>query len=199
MAVQKGLQPLELLQMFLFERLLERLAASPYRQNFILKGGLLISFMIGIEERTTMDMDTTVSGLPMEEETIAKIVEQIVQTDIGDGICFSFKRIEPIREEDAYHNFRVHLEACSGKIRAPMKIDITTGDRIVPAAIGYQIACMFEEKSISVMAYPLETVIAEKFETVIRRGIANTRARDFYDLYMLFRGRHDEIRRPVLR
>lgn len=126
-ATKKNLRAQEVLQMFLFERILERLANSKYRNNFILKGGLLISSMIGISERTTMDMDTTVRGIQMEEDEIVKAVREIIAIDISDGIEFEYESIEPIREEDAYNNFRIHLRAKYGKIDSPMKIDITTG------------------------------------------------------------------------
>ncbi|WP_148509863.1 nucleotidyl transferase AbiEii/AbiGii toxin family protein [Hungatella hathewayi] len=198
-ATCKNLRPQEVLQMFLFERILERLAASRFSNNFILKGGLLISSMIGISERTTMDMDTTVRGLPMEEEEISAIIQEILSIDAADGIQFQFQQIEPIREDDAYNNFRVHLNARYGKINSPMKIDITTGDEITPAAIRYEYPLLFEEKRIPVMAYALETILAEKYETILRRNTGTTRARDFYDLHILFRQRHDEIRSPVLR
>ena len=189
-AKSRNLRSQEVLQMFMFERILERLAASEYRDNFILKGGLLISSMIGITERTTMDMDTTVRGINMTEEEITKVINNILSIDIGDGISFIFKKIEPIREDDDYNNFRVYFDAEYGKIKNPMKIDITTGDEITPAAIQY---------SISVMAYTLETILAEKYETIIRRNIGTTRARDFYDLYALYRIHKDEIRIPILR
>lgn len=198
-ASTKKLRPQEVLQMFLFERILERLAASRYQNTFILKGGLLISSMIGIQERTTLDMDTTVRGLPMEEGQITDIIQEILAVDVGDGIQFLFHRIEPIREDDAYNNFRVHMEARYGKINSPMKIDITTGDEITPAAIRYDYPLLFEQKSIPVLAYTLETILAEKYETILRRNIGTTRARDFYDLHILFRQRYDEIRLEVLR
>ena len=195
----KNLRSQEVLQMFLFERILDRLAASPYRNNFILKGGLLISSMIGISERTTMDMDTTVRGIDMTEEEISRIVREIFSVSSDDGICFSYKRIEPIREEDDYNNFRVYFEAEYGRIKNPMKIDITTGDEITPAAVRYEYPLLFEEKTIPVMAYTLETILAEKYETIIRRNIGTTRARDFYDLYALYHMRQDQIRIPVLK
>ena len=199
MAAKKNLRAQEVLQMFLFERVLERLAASPYRNNFILKGGLLISSMIGIGERTTMDMDTTVRGIQMEENEIVETIKAILAKDVGDGIVFEFQKIEPIREDDAYNNFRVHLRAKYGKIDSPMKIDVTTGDIITPAAIQYDFPLAFEEKTIPVMAYTLETILAEKYETIIRRNIGTTRARDFYDLHMLYRNRKDEVRLEILR
>lgn len=199
MAARKNLRPQEVLQMFLFERVLERLAVSRYRKNFILKGGLLISSMIGIDERTTIDMDTTVRGIRMEEPEITSVIGEILSLDVGDGIDFVFRKIEPIREDDNYRNFRVHIDARYGKINSPMKIDITTGDEITPAAIQYDYPFLFEDKTVPVMAYTLETILAEKYETIIRRNIGTTRARDFYDLHMLFRERKTEIRADVLR
>ena len=198
-AAKKNLRPQEVLQMFLFERVLERLANSNYRNNFILKGGLLISSMLGISERTTMDMDTTVRGISMEEEEIVSVVKEILSVDVDDGIKFMLKTIELIREDDAYNNFRVHLTAQYGKINAPMKIDITTGDTITPAAVQYSYPLSFEERSIPILAYTLETVLAEKYETIIRRNIGTTRARDFYDLHMLYQYHKDEIRMDILK
>lgn len=199
MAAKKNLRAQEVLQMFLFERIIDRLAASSFRDNFILKGGLLISSMIGIGERTTMDMDTTVRGIQMEEDEIVSAVKEIIAMDVGDGISFEFQKIEPIREDDAYNNFRVHLRAKYGKIDSPMKIDITTGDIITPAAIRYDFPFVFEEKTVPVMAYTLETVLAEKYETIIRRNIGTTRARDYYDLHTLYRSRKDVVQIEVLR
>lgn len=199
MAAKKNLRAQEVLQMYLFERVLERLANSPYQNNFILKGGLLISSLIGISERTTMDLDTTVRGIQMEKDEIVRIVKEILAVNVEDDIVFVYEGIAPIREDDAYHNFRVHLRAKYGKIDSPMKIDITTGDSITPAAIQYKFPLLFDEKSVSVMAYTLETVLAEKFETIIRRNIGTTRARDFYDLHMLYRSRGDEIRFELLK
>ena len=199
MAAKKKLRPQEVLQMFLFERVLERLAVSPYRNNFILKGGLLISSMIGIDERTTIDMDTTVRGIRMEEPEIISIIREILSSDVDDGIDFVFRKIEPIREDDTYRNFRVHIDARYGRINSPMKIDITTGDEITPAAIQYNYPFLFEDKTVPVMAYTLETILAEKYETIIRRNIGTTRARDFYELHMLYRERETEIRADILR
>ncbi|MDO5123092.1 MAG: nucleotidyl transferase AbiEii/AbiGii toxin family protein [Eubacteriales bacterium] len=199
MAAKKNLRAQEILQMFLFERVLERLANSAYKNNFILKGGLLISSMIGIGERTTMDMDTTVRGIQMEEDEIVKAIQEILAVDVNDGIVFEYQSIEPIREDDAYNNFRVHLRAKYGKIDSPMKIDVTTGDVITPAAIQYDFPMLFDEKSVPVMAYTLETILAEKYETIIRRNIGTTRARDYYDLHTLYRSRQNEVRPDVLK
>lgn len=199
LSAKKNLRAQEVLQMFLFERILERLSVSPYRKNFVLKGGLLISSMTGISERTTMDMDTTVRGIQMEKEKIVEVIEELLATEVGDGIDFAFQKIEPIREEDAYNSFRVHLRAKYGKIDSAMKIDVTTGDVITPAAIQYNFPLTFEEKTISIMAYTLETILAEKFETIIRRNIGTTRARDYYDLYILYHSRKNEVQMDILR
>lgn len=198
-AKRMNLKPQEVLQIFMFERIVERLSISEYKDNFILKGGLLIASMIGIAERTTMDMDTTIQGLPMTESEMEKIVKDILAIDVGDGIDFGFIGMQPIREEDEYNNFCVSVCAMYGKMKIPMKIDITTGDRIIPSQIDYGYKFMFEEKSVMVKAYTLETIIAEKYETVIRRNIGNTRARDFYDLYMLIKVKKEEIRWNILR
>ena len=143
-AKEKDLHAQEVLQIFMFEHILERLSISPYKKNFVLKGGLLISSMIGISARTTMDMDTSVRGIDMDEENIEKIVKEVFDIDAGDGIIFRFEKIEPIREDDDYNNFRVHFVAEYGKIKNKMKIDITTGDEITPAAIEYSFHTMFD-------------------------------------------------------
>lgn len=155
--------------------------------------------MIGVSERTTMDMDTTVQGIPMEEANIERVIKEIISTDVSDGISFVFSKMEPIREDDEYENYRIHLIAEYGKIKNPIKIDITTGDHVTPDAVEYGFHSLFDEKVIPVNAYQLETILAEKYETILRRGIGNTRARDFYDLYVLFHLYHDSISRDLLK
>lgn len=198
-AQKQNLQPQEVLQMFLLERVLERLAKSSYRDNFILKGGLLISSMIGVTERTTMDMDTTVIGINMDKAEIEKIVREILLIDVGDGILFEFEKLEPIRENDDYNNFRVYFVAHYGKMANKMKIDITTGDEITPGAIEYVYKTILDNDEIAVMAYNQETIIAEKYETIIRRNIGTSRARDFYDLYMFYNLYKDSVNIQVLK
>ena len=185
-AKKRGLMPQEVLQMYMFERVLERLALSNYSKNFILKGGLLISSMFGISERTTMDMDTTVTGLDMNEIEIVAAIKEILAIDVNDGIEFVFDKIEPIHENDDYSNFRVYFYARYEKINNPMKIDITTGDVITPSAIQYSYQSFLDDKTINVMAYNIETIISEKFETIISRNVATTRIRDYYDLYKFY-------------
>ena len=180
-----GLKPQEVLQMYLFEHLLMRLAKSSYADKFVLKGGLLISSMTGIYQRTTMDMDATVVGMDMDEETIANALREICATDVGDGMTYAFERIEPIREDDEYANWRAHLKAKYGRIAAPVKVDITTGDAIYPSQVRHKFELMFDQGALDVLSYHPATVLAEKLETVLSRGVANTRGRDFYDLYAI--------------
>lgn len=198
-ANSKNLRPQEVLQMFFFERFLERLSKSKYKFNFVIKGGLLISSMIGIDNRTTMDMDTTIKGVPLQEEVIRNIVSEIINVKVDDGIDFEITDISHIREEDEYENFRVHLIANFEKIKNDMKIDITTGDVITPKEIEYLYSCMFQEESLRVLVYPLETILAEKYESVIKRNIATTRMRDFYDLYNLYNLKKEEIDFEILK
>ena len=192
-AISKNLRSQEVLQMFFFERFLERLFGSEYKYNFIIKGGLLISSMIGIDNRTTMDMDTTIKGVALKEDIIRNVISKIINTEVDDGIEFEITGISHIREEDEYENFRVNLIAEFGKIKNDMKIDITTGDAITPKEMEYLYPCMFQKESIRVLAYPLETILAEKYESIIKRNIATTRMRDFYDLYNLYNLRKEEI------
>lgn len=187
LAQKKGLHAQEVLQIFMFERIIERLSVSPYKDRFILKGGLLIAAILGIEERTTMDMDTTIKGLPMDEQSIRTIVSEILEQSIDDGIVFHLLDLSPIREDDQYENFRVSILATYGKIKIPMKIDITTGDEITPKEIHFSYPLMFDERQVTIKAYTQETILAEKYETIIRRNVGNTRARDFYDLHLLYR------------
>ena len=199
MAEKKNLKSQEVLQIYFFERFLERLSKSKYKNNFVIKGGFLISSLIGIENRTTMDMDTTIKGIALKEERIKEIVQEIININVDDGIRFEIKDISYIREEDEYENFRVSLIANVGKTKNPMKLDLTTGDAITPREIEYAYPCIFSKEDIKIMAYPLETILAEKYETIIRRNIATTRMRDFYDLYTLYKLKKDEIDYKILK
>lgn len=199
LAKKKNLKSQEVLQIYFFERFLERLSKSKYKNNFVIKGGFLISSLIGIENRTTMDMDTTIKGIPLKEEKIKEIVEEIININVGDGIKFEIQDISYIREEDEYENFRISLIANVGKTKNPMKLDLTTGDAITPGEIEYTYPCIFTQEDIKIMAYPLETILAEKYETIIRRNIATTRMRDFYDLYTIYKLKKDEIDYKILK
>ncbi len=189
---KNNLKAQEVLQMYFFERFLTRLEKSKYRANFIIKGGFLISSIIGIQNRTTMDIDTTIKGLPVKDEIIKEIILEILNIEVNDGIEFVLGKIENIREISEYENYRLHLTANFEKIKNPLKIDITTGDVIIPSEIEYSYETIFKEK-LNILVYSLETLIAEKYETIIKRNITTTRLRDFYDIYMIFKLKNDKI------
>ena len=189
---KNNLKAQEVLQMYFFERFLTRLEKSKYRANFIIKGGFLISSIIGIQNRTTMDIDTTIKGLPVKEEIIKEIILEILNIEVNDEIEFVLGKIENIREISEYENYRLHLTANFEKIKNPLKIDITTGDVIIPSEIEYSYETIFKEK-LNILVYSLETLIAEKYETIIKRNITTTRLRDFYDIYMIFKLKNDKI------
>ncbi|MCX6064086.1 MAG: nucleotidyl transferase AbiEii/AbiGii toxin family protein [Caldiserica bacterium] len=173
------------MQNYMLERLLERISVSRYQSNFILKGGFYIAAMVGLDTRATMDMDATVRGLAVSQDAIRHMFEEICGISLNDDISFSVKRIEDIREDDEYSGLRVMLEATYPPMVVPLKIDITTGDQITPREIVYEFRLLLEPRSIKILAYSLETVMAEKLETVISRGDQNTRSRDYYDIYIL--------------
>ena len=173
------------LQNYMLERLLERIALSRYRDNFILKGGFLIAAIVGLHTRATMDMDVTAKGVPVNADEVRRIFEEISLIAVDDGIDFVVKRAEEIRELDEYAGIRLTLEAMYPPMAVPLKVDITTGDKITPREIQFQFKLMLEPRSISVLAYNIETVLAEKLETLVSRGDQNTRMRDYYDVYIL--------------
>lgn len=174
-----------LIRNYAMERFLERLVLSKYKDNFILKGGMLVSAMVGLDNRATMDIDTTIQNLPLDCENAKQIVEEIASISIDDNISFKIKAVSEIMEDAEYEGVRISLDAFLDITKIPLKIDISTGDVITPAEITYRYKLMFEQRYISLWAYTLETVIAEKIETVLVRTILNTRLRDFYDIYIL--------------
>ncbi len=174
------------LQTYMLERLLERISISKYKDNFILKGGMLISAMLGIDSRTTMDMDTTIKGFKLTEENITNKINEICNIKIDDGVTFEVQKIELIRKDDDYGGYRITFKAnYMESMPVIMKIDITTGDKITYKEIKYSFDLMLEDRKIQIWSYNLETIIAEKFESIIKKGILGTRIRDFYDIYML--------------
>lgn len=188
------------LQTYMLERLLERISLSKYKDNFILKGGMLISAMLGIDSRTTMDMDTTIKGFALTEKNISNIFEEICNIKIDDEVTFEIMKIELIREDDDYGGFRVTFKAnYMNKMPVIMKIDITTGDKITYKEIEYQFTLMLEDRKINVWSYNIETIIAEKFESIIKRNILGTRVRDYYDVYMLLNTQKKNIHNKILK
>ena len=169
----------------MLERLLERISVSDYKNNFILKGGMLISSIIGIDNRSTMDMDTTIKGFKLDKENLTNILQQIIKIDIQDNIKFEIIDVENIREDDDYGGLRIHLQASFDEMPIDLKVDVTTGDKITYKEINYKYNLLLENRSIEIWTYNVETIIAEKYESIIKRSTLNTRIRDYYDLYML--------------
>lgn len=167
------------------ERFLERVSLSEHRDNFILKGGMLVSAMVGLENRATMDIDTSIRNMPLDTIAAKVMVEEIIAVPVDDNIRFEINDFGTIMDDAEYSGVRISLNAFLDATRIPLKIDISTGDAITPAAVNYQYKLMFEERHITLWAYNLETVLAEKIETVLSRSVLNTRLRDFYDLYVL--------------
>lgn len=187
-----------LLRNYMLERLLERISLSDFGDKFILKGGMLIAALVGIDMRSTVDMDATIKSYPVTKESIEDAFDNILSVPIDDGVSMEFKGIEDIRTEDEYNGFRVSLEARMENARIPLKVDITTGDKITPKEVVYIFKLLLEDRSIDILAYNIETVIAEKLETIISRGIANTRMRDFYDIYILLKAQGHSINKSLL-
>ena len=184
-AKEKNIPAQVILQNYMFERFLNRLSVSEYKEKFVLKGGILVAAIVGLDNRATMDLDTTLKNLPLTPVAIETALNEIFAIDLNDDITFSLKGILPIREDDIYGGYRVALIAMYETISTPMTIDISTGDVITPNPVKYNFTCMFDELKFEVWAYNIETVLAEKVETILRRNIFNTRPRDFYDVYIL--------------
>jgi len=178
-AIEKNITAQLVMQNYVLERLLERISLSPYKQNFILKGGLLISAIVGLDTRATMDMDTTIKGFELTHEALRKIFTEICNISVDDDVEFELLGTADIREADDYPGIRVNMKANYSPISVALTVDVTTGDKITPREIEYKYSLMFDERTINILAYNLETVLAEKLETVVSRGIANTRPRDF--------------------
>ncbi|ALP92459.1 nucleotidyl transferase AbiEii/AbiGii toxin family protein [Intestinimonas butyriciproducens] len=185
-AAEKNISAQLVMQNYMLERLLERISLSKYKKNFILKGGFLISAIVGLDTRATMDLDTTIKGFTLTHDSIRGIFEEICAVSVADDVKFELADISDIREGDDYPGLRVSLKANYPPISVPLTVDVTTGDIITPREIEYTFSLLFDDRTISILAYNLETVLSEKIETILSRSIANTRPRDFYDIYILY-------------
>ena len=185
-------------QLFYFERILERISISNYRGQIILKGGLLLTSIIGNDERTTKDMDATLKGIPLTKNDVEKVFNEILHIDIDDGVSFQIISIKDIRLEDEYGGFRLNILSKLDNNKTYITVELTTGDVITPREMKYNYNSIFEDKKIPIMSYPLETVLAEKFQTIVTRGLFNTRLKDFYDVYILINTKIDDLNRSNL-
>ena len=189
----------ELLQRFMFERILERISASDYRENFILKGGLLLSALFGIDNRTTRDMDATIKGLNISKEQMIKVLNEILNIDLKDGVKFKLVDVTDIREDDEYGGNKYHLIGKLENLKINLDIDISTGDKVIPKELEYSYSSLFEDKKILIYTYNIETIISEKIETVLRRGQYNSRMKDYYDIHMFLSKFKDNINVDILK
>lgn len=187
-----------LLRIYAMERFLERLSVSKYHDNFVIKGGILVTAMVGISQRSTMDIDTSIRNENLSAEDARKIISEIIDIDLGDEMTFSIKAVENIMDEMEYPGIRVLLDSQMEKMIIPLKIDISTGDVITPRAMEFSYHLMLENRSISLWSYNLETILAEKFQTILARGVLNTRMRDFYDVRVLLQLYGNRIDRETL-
>lgn len=198
-AKQNNADARTLMRIYMMERFLERLAQSEYRDNFIIKGGILVTAMIGVAHRSTMDIDTSMKNLNLSAEDALQVVNQVKDIDLDDGVSFEVKDVSNIMDEMEYPGIRVTMNANVGRLITPLKIDISTGDVITPRAIEFNYDLLLEDRSISLWSYNLETILAEKLQTVLARGILNTRMRDFYDIRMLLDTYEDKVNKIVLK
>lgn len=188
-----------LMRAYMIERFCERLSLSRYKDQFVLKGGMLIAAMVGQNVRSTMDADVTVKGFPLSVELLTSIFKEVIAIPMEDGVTFSITRVDDIMDEATYTGLRVGIEALLEQSKIPFKIDVSTGDAITPREIHFQYPLMFEARSIEICAYNLETILAEKLETIISRATTNTRMRDFYDIYTLSKLYGEQINHSILR
>lgn len=199
LSAEKNISAQLVMQNYMMERLLERISRSKYKENFILKGGFLIASIVGLDTRATMDLDTTIKGLELTHDTIRSMFEDICMITIEDNVSFTVQRTSDIRESDDYPGVRVNIVASYSPLKVPITVDVTTGDKITPREIEYSFRLLFDNRFITIMAYNLETILAEKLETVLSRNIANTRPRDFYDIYILYTLRGSECNHEILK
>ena len=188
-----------MLRLYLMERLLERVSLSKYRDNFVLKGGLLVSSLVGVDMRSTMDVDTTVKSLPLNKSSAQKILEEIMAIGLEDGVLFHITKVQNIMEGHEYEGVRFMIDCTMDKLKQTIKMDISTGDEITPGAIEYKLPLIIEDRSIDLWAYNLETLLAEKLETIMVRAEANTRMRDFYDICVLLEQDAETIDRDTMK
>lgn len=199
LAKQTNIPNKYIIQNFMFEALLKRISNSNYKDKFIIKGGLLLSSIFGVNLRNTMDLDTTIKGLPLNKSTITKVITEIINIDLKDNITFEIENIKDIREEDLYSGYNVNLKADFDGLKTNLMIDITTGDIITYKEVEFKYNTLFDNETINIMTYNYETIIAEKFETIISRNIDNTRMKDYYDLYMFVNLKWNDINKETLR
>lgn len=198
-AKEKNMDSRTVLQEYVLERFIDRISKSKYKNDFILKGGMLISSMVGVDLRSTLDIDTTIKGFEFTLDKLNEVLNEIIETDIGDMFNFKILMNKKIMEETEYHGYRITLEANFDTISQKFKIDISTGDIITPNEVKYNIKKMLSDDKIEILAYNIETILSEKIHSIIQKGEDNTRARDYYDIYILEKTKKEEINNNILK
>lgn len=198
LAKEKSADAQVLMRTYMMERLLERISLSEYKMNFILKGGVLIASLVGLDFRSTLDIDTTIEGVDVNLTSVEQIMQNLVTIPLEDGVLFQIKSLDYIMDEAEYPGIRVSMEALFDGTKTSLKVDISTGDVITPGAVQCSYKLMFDDRYIQLLSYNLETVLAEKLETIVRRHLTNTRMRDFYDIYILKKHYESEISKHLL-
>lgn len=188
-----------IIQNVMFESLIRRISISKYNENIIIKGGFLLSSIFGFNQRSTMDMDATLKGMNLNKENVLNIIKDIIAIDINDGVRYEIFSIKDIRLEKKYPGFKIHLLAYLEDLRTHLMIDITTGDVITLKEIDYEYNTIFDNETINIMSYNIETIIAEKFEAIISRNVINSRMKDYYDLYMFTTLKWDNVNKNLLK
>ena len=192
-AKEKNVAPQIVMQNFMMERFLNRIAVSEYKESFIVKGGSLVSALVGLANRTTMDIDVTITGFTLEEKELEKVIANICNIELDDDTIFELRRCENIRDDDLYGGTRVFMSGYfdNKTIEVPFCIDVSTGDIVTPKPQKRKWNCLLDEGNhFELLSYPIETILAEKVETILSRGVLSTRPRDFYDVYILTKTYH---------
>ena len=199
LAKESGLTQLELYQRFMFERILERISLSKYNENFILKGGLLLSAMLGINSRSTRDMDISIKGIDVSQEKMIQVLNEILSLDIQDGVRFEMVNVTDIRADDEYGGNKYQLVGRLENLKVALEIDISTGDEITPKELNYEYISIFENKKIYIDTYNIETILSEKIETLLRRGKYNARMKDYYDVFFFLTKLKNDINLEIFK
>ena len=199
LAKENNADPRLLMRLYMMERFIERASVSKYKDNFIIKGGILVTSLVGISLRSTLDIDSTIKNQSISENDAKRMIDDICKIDVGDGVSFEVKDSSTIMDEMEYPGIRFTLNVIMDGLITPIKIDISTGDVITPRAIEYQYNFLLEDRTAILLSYNLETILAEKLQAILNRELLNTRMRDFYDIYVLFSMYENTINVDVLK
>lgn len=187
------------MRFYMYDRFVERLSKSKYKDNFILKGGFYLSKLFGLDNRSTMDIDTAIRKAEFTEENIIKMINEIINIDVGDNVKFKIEKTETIRDEDEYGGLRITINFMLENIKDKFHIDLATGDPIYPRPDNYRYESLIGDEVYKVWSYNLETVLAEKLETILSKLEISSRMKDYYDIYLIYKFKFDKIDKEKFR